>query len=99
MVELTQETPADPGSIADADFRIHTVNIPQGQTHAVLEVPSSRNEIQSNTNQVNAEILPGTGYTVGADSEASVLVRDNDQVTLSFADGLRKHHHGRRGRR
>ena len=87
MVELTQETPANPGSIADADLRVHTVNIPQGQTQAILEVLSSRNEIQSNTNQVNAEILPGTGYTVGANSEASVQVDDNDQVNIGFAAG------------
>ena len=87
MVELTQETPANPGPIADADFRMHTVNVPQGQTQAVLEVLSSRNEIQSNSNQVNAEILPGTGYTVGANSEASVLVQDRDKVNVGFADG------------
>ena len=86
-VELTPEGTYTAGPIAQADFRVHTVNIPQGQTQATLEVQSSRNEIQSHTAQVNAAILAGTGYTVGSDSEASVQVRDNDKVNVRFADG------------
>ena len=86
-VELTLLAPADPGPIAAADFRVHTVNIPQGQTQAILEVRSSRNEILSRLAQVNAAIQTGTGYTVGSDSEASVEVRDNDQVNVGFAVG------------
>ena len=87
MVELTQEATADPGPIADADLRVHTVNIPQGQTNAILEALTSRNEIQSDTNAVNAEIQPGTGYAVGSNSEASVTVLDRDKVNVRFADG------------
>ena len=86
-VELTPDGSYSVGPIAQADFRVHTVNIPQGQTQAILEVMSSRNEIQSHTAQVNAAIQPGTGYTVGSDSEASVRVRDNDKVNVRFADG------------
>ena len=86
-VELTPDGSYSTGPIAQADFRVHTVNIPQGQTQAILEVMSSRNEIQSHTAQVNAAILAGTGYTVGSDSEASVRVRDNDKVNVRFADG------------
>ena len=87
LVELTLLAPADPGPIADADFRVHTVHIPQGQTQAILEVQSSRNEIQSNRAQVNAAIQTGTGYIVGSDSEASVQVHDNDKVNVGFAVG------------
>ena len=47
LVELTLLESAEPGPIADADLRVHTVNIPQGQTQAILEVQSSRNEILS----------------------------------------------------
>ena len=86
-VELSLLAPADPGPIAAADLRVHTVNIPQGQTQAILEVQSSRNEILSRLAQVNAAILTGTGYTVGSDSEASVEVRDNDKVNVGFAVG------------
>ena len=86
-VELTPDGSYSAGPIAQADFRVHTVNVPQGQTQAILEVMSSRNEIQSHTAQVNAAILAGTGYTVGSDSEASVRVRDNDKVNVRFADG------------
>ena len=86
-VELTPDGSYSVGPIAQADFRVHTVNVPQGQTQAILEVMSSRNEIQSHTAQVNAAILAGTGYTVGSDSEASVLVHDNDKVNVRFADG------------
>ena len=86
-VELTPDGSYSTGPIAQADFRVHTVNILQGQTQAILEVMSSRNEIQSHTAQVNAAILAGTGYTVGSDSEASVRVRDNDKVNVRFADG------------
>ena len=86
-VELTPDGSYSVGPIAQADFRVHTVNIPQGQTQGILEVMSSRNEIQSHTAQVNAAIQPGTGYTVGSDSEASVRVRDNDKVNVRFADG------------
>ena len=87
LVELTPEGIYTAGPIAQADFRVHTVNIPQGQTQAILEVQSSRNEIQSHTAQVNAAILTGTGYTVGSDSEASVQVKDPDRVNVAFADG------------
>ena len=87
LVELTLLAPADPGPIADADLRVHTVNIPQGQTQGILEVRSSRNEILSGLAQVNAAILTGTGYTVGSDSEASVLVKDPDRVNIAFAAG------------
>ena len=87
MVELTQRAPATPGPIADADFRVHTVNVAQGQTEAILEALTSRNEIQSNTNAVNAEIQPGTGYAVGSNSESSVTVLDRDKVNVRFADG------------
>ena len=86
-VELTPDGSYSVGPIAQADFRVHTVNVPQGQTQAILEVMSSRNEIQSHTAQVNAAILAGTGYTVGSDSEASVQVHDNDKVNVRFADG------------
>ena len=86
-VELTPDGSYSAGPIAQADFRVHTVNIPQGQTQAILEVMSSRNEIQSHTAQVNAAILAGTGYTVGSDSEASVRVKDPDQVNVAFAAG------------
>ena len=86
-VELTPDGFYSTEPIAQADFRVHTVNIPQGQTQAILEVMSSRNEIQSHTAQVNAAILAGTGYIVGSDSEASVRVRDNDKVNVRFADG------------
>ena len=86
-VELTPDGSYSAGPIAQADFRVHTVNVPQGQTQAILEVVSSRNEIQSHTAQVNAAILAGTGYTVGSDSEASVQVHDNDKVNVRFADG------------
>ena len=87
LVELTLLAPADPGPIAEADLRVHTVNIPQGQTQGILEVRSSRNEILSGLAQVNAAILTGTGYTVGSDSEASVLVKDPDRVNIAFAAG------------
>ena len=87
LVELTLLEPADPGPIAQADFRVHTVNIPQGQTEAILEVRSSRNEILSRLAQVNAAIQTGTGYTVSSDSEASVEVKDPDQVNATFAAG------------
>ena len=87
MVELTQHAPATPGPIADADFKVHTVNIAQGQTEAILEVLTTRNAIQSNTNSVDAEIQPGTGYAVGSNSEASVTVLDRDKVNVRFADG------------
>ena len=87
MVELTQRAPATPGPIADADFRVHTVNVAQGQTEAILEVLTTRNAIQSNTNSVDAEIQPGTGYAVGSNSEASVTVQDRDKVNVRFADG------------
>ena len=87
LVELTLLAPADPGPIADADFRVHTVHIRQGQTQGILEVRSSRNEIQSNRAQVNAAIQPGMGYTVGSDSKASVEVKDPDQVNVAFAAG------------
>ena len=86
-VELTPDGSYSAGPIAQVDFRVHTVNILQGQTQAILEVMSSRNEIQSHTAQVNAAILAGTGYIVGSDSEASVRVRDNDKVNVRFADG------------
>ena len=87
MVELTQRAPATPGPIADADFRVHTVNVAQGQTEAILEVLTTRNVIQSNGNSVDAEIQPGTGYAVGSNSEASVTVLDRDKVNVRFADG------------
>ena len=49
LVELSllakDSTPPDQSP--QADFRVHTVNIPQGQTQAILEVQSSRNEILS----------------------------------------------------
>ena len=86
-VELTPEGTYSAGPIAQADFRVHTVNVPQGQTQGILEVRSSRNEIQSHTAQVNAAILAGTGYTVGSDSKASVEVKDPDQVNVAFAAG------------
>ena len=86
-VELSLLARADPGPIADADFRVHTVHIRQGQTQGILEVQSSRNEILSRPAQVDAAIQPGTGYTVGSDSEASVEVRDPDQVNVAFAAG------------
>ena len=86
-VELSLLAPADPGPIAAADLRVHTVNIPQGQTQAILEVQSSRNEILSRLAQVNAAIRPGTGYIVGSDSEASVEVKDPDRVNIAFAAG------------
>ncbi len=86
-VELTPDASYSPGPIAQADFRVHTVHIPQGQTQAILEVRSSRNEILSGAAQVNAAILTGTGYTVGSDSEASVLVKDPDRVNIAFAAG------------
>ena len=87
LVELTPAGTYRTGPIAQADFRVHTVNIPQGQTEAILEVRSSRNEILSRLAQVNAAIQTGTGYTVGSDSEASVEVRDNDKVNVGFAVG------------
>ena len=86
-VELSLLAPADPGPIAAADLRVHTVNIPQGQTQAILEVQSSRNEILSRLAQVNAAIQTGTGYIVGSDSEASVEVKDPDRVNIAFAAG------------
>ena len=97
LVELTLLEPADPGPIAQADFRVHTVNIPQGQTEAILEVRSSRNEILSRLAQVNAAIQTGTGYTVSSDSEASVEVKDPDQVNATFAAGCGADHQRRRG--
>ena len=87
MVELTPAGTYRTGPIAQADFRVHTVNIPQGQTEAILEVRSGRNEILSRLAQVNAAIQTGTGYTVGSDSEASVEVKDPDQVNATFAAG------------
>ena len=87
MVELTQESVADPGPIEDDDYRVHTVTVAHGQKEAILEVLTSRNEVQSNTNKVNAEILPGTGYEIGIKSTAGVVVQDRDKVNLRFADG------------
>ena len=87
MVELTQESVADPGPIEDDDYRVHTVTVAHGQTEAILEVLTSRNEVQSNNNQVNAEILSGTGYEIGTKSTAHVVVQDRDKVNLRFADG------------
>ena len=86
-VELTPDASYSPGPIAQADFRVHTVSIPQGQTQAILEVRSSRNEILSRLAQVNAAIQTGTGYIVGSDSEASVEVKDPDRVNIAFAAG------------
>ena len=87
MVLLTPAGSYSAGPIAQADFRVHTVNIPQGQTQAILEVQSSRNEILSRLAQVDAAIQTGTSYIVGSDSKASVQVKDPDQVNVAFADG------------
>ena len=87
MVELTQESAADPGPIDDDDYRVHTVTVAHGQKESILEVLTSRNEVQSNTNKVNAEILSGTGYEIGIKSTAGVVVQDRDKVNLRFADG------------
>ena len=69
------------------DYRTHNVHIGQGQTEAILEMLTTRNEIASNTKAVTATLLPNTGYTVGSNSEGTVSVRDPDQVNIRFADG------------
>ena len=69
------------------DYRTHNVHIGQGQTEAILEILTTRDEIVSNTKAVTATLLPNTGYTVGSNSEGTVLVNDPDQVNVRFVDG------------
>ena len=69
------------------NYRTHNIHIAQGQTEAILEILTTRDEIASNTKAVTATLLPNTGYTVGSNSEGTVLVNDPDQVNVRFADG------------
>ena len=69
------------------NYRTHNVHIGQGQTDAILEMLTTRDEIKSNRKAVTATLLPNTGYTVGSNSEGTVAVDDPDQVNIRFAAG------------
>ena len=69
------------------DYKTHNVRIAQGQTEAILEILTTRDQTASNTKAVTATLLPNTGYTVGSNSEGTVSVNDPDQVNVRFADG------------
>ena len=85
IAPLVEYVYANPVSVDN--YRTHNVHIGQGQTEAILEILTTRNEITSNTKAVTATLLPNTGYTVGSNSEGTVSVRDPDQVNVRFADG------------
>ena len=88
MVEiapLVEYVYANPISVDN--YRTHNVHIGQGQTEAILEILTTRNEIVSDRKAVTATLLPNTGYTVGSISEGTVSVNDPDQVNVRFADG------------
>ena len=88
MVEITRaSTTSTIGHIAIADFKVHTINIAQGQTEAILEIITTRDDIASNDSPIYAEMLQGTGYVIGTDSQATVQVNDPDRVNVEFADG------------
>ena len=69
------------------DYKTHNVHIGQGQTEAILEILTTRDQIANNNTEVTATLLPGTGYMVGTNPETSVVITDPDQVNLRFADG------------
>ena len=87
-VEITRDsTTSTIDHIAIADFKVHTINIAQGQTEAILEIITTRDDIASNDSPIYAEILQGTGYAIGTNSQATVRVNDPDRVNVEFADG------------
>ena len=88
IVEITRDsTTSTIDHIAIADFKVHTINIAQGQTEAILEIITTRDDIASNDSPIYAEMLQGTGYVIGTDSQATVRVNDPDRVNVEFADG------------
>ena len=88
MVEIAPVAPyAYTNPVSVNDYKTHTVHIAQGQTEAILEILTTRDQTISNIKGVTGDILPGTGYQVGTRSQGTVLVDDPDQVNIRFADG------------
>ena len=88
MVELAQFAEYLYGQpVSVDDYKTHNVRIAQGQTEAILEIRTTRDQTASNRKGVTGTILPGTGYAVGPRPQGTVLVYDPDQVSLGFADG------------
>ena len=85
IAPLVEYIYANPISVDN--YRTHNVHIGQGQTEAILEMLTTRDEIESDRKAVTATLLPNTGYTVGSNSEGTVLVDDPDQVNVRFAAG------------
>ena len=88
MVEIAPFAPyVHTNPVSVDDYKTHTVRIAQGQTEAILEILTARDQIANKNTEVTATLLPGTGYIVGTNPETSVVITDPDQVNLRFADG------------
>ena len=56
--------------------------IPEGQTSAMLSVPTVADEVVGAPSTVTATVTAGTGYTVGSPSSATVAVDEDDTAPV-----------------
>ncbi len=70
--------------IAGDDEGAATVTFTANAASATLSIPTQNDSADERSARVTALVTPGTGYTVGAPSSASVLVRDNDPTVATL---------------
>ncbi|MCY4374142.1 MAG: fibronectin type III domain-containing protein, partial [Spirochaetaceae bacterium] len=75
-VNLTVSEPAGSDYVASSDEGSKTVTIPANATTATYSVTTQANSVVEPHGSVTVRVAPGTGYTVGTNSGASVVLHE-----------------------